>query len=347
MTAKKTSPAAKLPAQTQDPQEFPDQISLSKTERYLLDDDVRLAVRMAWATSRPLLVVGEAGCGKTQLAAALGAAWQIPCIAQTIHARTEAQDLFFHFDAVARLSDAQMRGALGGTPNAPGRTGATQGCDPLNPAHYLRPGPLWWALNAESAWALNQGRPDSFQLTAPTGLPAQWAGGASVVLLDEVDKGSDELSESLLEVLDERRFTVPWTGQRVEQAKTARPFLLMTSNGSRPLPPPFLRRCIVLSMHLPESRDSLLPWLLLRGRAHFPAREVKDGAMERAAELIFEDRSRARDQQRYKPGVAEYLYLCQAVATLASGQGLEAQRALVESLAPSVTRHKGEANRVH
>lgn len=330
-----------------DPQNFPAAVPLSNSNNYLLDDEVRLAVRMAWATSRPLLVVGEAGCGKTQLAAALSAQWQVPCIAQTIHARTEAQDLFFHFDAVARLSDAQMRAALGMGTVQPNTLKAVDGCDPLNPAHYLRPGPLWWALNASSAWALNTGRPQRFQILAPHGLPAQWVGGASVVLLDEVDKGSDELAESLLEVLDAKCFTVPWTGQKIEQAKTAQPFLLLTSNGSRPLPPPFLRRCIVLSMSRLEEQASPLQWLVQRGRAHFSKRQVKEDAMLRAAELVLEDRGKAAAQQRYRPGVAEYLYLCEAVARLASGQAVGVQRELIESLAPSVTSHKGTANRVH
>jgi MoxR-like ATPase len=342
-TKKKPSATPKV----EDPDAFPASIHLGGAHSYLFDNEVRLAVRMAWATSRPLLVVGEAGCGKTQLAQALGAAWRVPCIAQTIHARTDAQDLFFHFDAVARLSDAQVRGVAAAAGAGKESKASAQSCDPLNPAHYLRPGPLWWALNAESALALNADRPAAFAVKPPADLPPNWTGGASVVLLDEVDKGSDELAESLLEVLDARCFTVPWTGQKVSQAPTTQPFLLMTSNGSRPLPPPFLRRCIVLAMHLPEEPAALVPWLAQRARAHFTARQVKDAALARAAELICEDRSAAKSQQRYKPGVAEYLYLCEAVAQLAASKNAEQQCALIEGLAPSVTRHKGEANRAH
>lgn len=325
-----------------DPIQFPDALPLDNAAKYLLDEQARLAVRMAWATSRPLLVVGEAGCGKTQLAQALALQWAVPLFARAVHARTEAQDLFFHFDAVARLSDAQMRSALGQS-NA--KTAIAAGCNPLDPAHYLRPGPLWWALNTSSAWHLNTDRPEAYKLRGPQGMPPQWPGGPSVVLIDEVDKGSDELAESLLEVLDTGRFHVPWTGQDIDRDPASQPFLLLTSNGARQLPAPFLRRCIVLAMQLPA--DGLVDWLIQRGRMHFTLKQVKNDALKRAAELIDEDRHKSPSERRYRPGVAEYIYLCYAVSKLAKNGSAQAQVDLVESLAPSVTWHKGEANRQH
>lgn len=328
-----------------DPNSFGEAILLDGQAKYLLDADTRLAVRMAWATSRPLLVVGEAGCGKTHLAQALANGWEVPLLAHTVHARTEAQDLFFHFDAVARLSDAQLRSALGQQQAEEAKRWIEESCNPLKPSHYLRPGPLWWALNAPKAWALNADRPPQYALRTSSGLPTDWAGGTSVVLIDEVDKGSDELAESLLEVLDTGRFTVPWTGETIVRHETSRPFLLLTSNGARQLPAPFLRRCIVLAMQLPQ--DGLVDWLIRRGRAHFSVDQVKDDTLRRAGELISEDRIKAAAERRYKPGVAEYLYLCEAVSALAAEVQPEAQCKLIEDLAPSVTRHKGEANRVH
>ncbi|GAA4804887.1 AAA family ATPase [Lysobacter hankyongensis] len=326
-----------------DPHFFDESLPLEGDARYLLDDRAKLAVRMAWATSRPLLVVGEAGCGKTRLAQALAKAWGVPLFARTIHARTEAQDLFFHFDAIARLSDAQLRSALGALGPAIDAV-KPKYCDPLKPSHYLRPGPLWWAINAPSAWRLNDGRPDPFKVIAPYGMPPEWSGGASVILIDEVDKGSDELAESLLELLDEKRFSVPWTGQEVLGDPKSEPFLLLTSNGARQLPAPFLRRCIVLAMQLPT--DGLVDWLMKRGRLHFTASKIKDDALRRAAELIDEDRRSVSSKQRYRPGVAEYIDLCEAITELAANASAHEQIALIESLAPSVTSHKGEANRL-
>jgi MoxR-like ATPase len=341
MISRKAEHRAKL-SSLSDPHLFDQSLPLDGRSRYLLEDDARLAIRMAWATSRPLLVVGEAGCGKTQLAQALANAWDVPLFSRGVHARTEAQDLFFHFDAVARLSDAQLRSALGKVVSS---AAPAIGCDPLNPAHYLRPGPLWWAINSPSAWRLDDGRPPAYRLSAPKGMPPKWPGGPSVVLIDEVDKGSDELAESLLEVLDTGRFHVPSTGQDIDRHPASQPFLLLTSNGARQLPAPFLRRCIVLAMQLPV--EGLVGWLMQRGRMHFTATQVKDDALRRAAELVDEDRRRDISVQRYRPGVAEYIYLCDAVSRLAPDVSAVAQRELVETLAPSVTSHKGEANRQH
>jgi MoxR-like ATPase len=331
------------PLGLRDPAEFGDALPLEDSVVYLFDQDVRLAVRMAWVTSRPLLVVGEAGCGKTHLAKALARAWQVPLLSKTVHARTEAQDLFYHFDAVARLADAQLRSALGG---AAVDAEIVADCDPRNPEHYLRPEILWWALNASSARALNTSRPSGHRFHLPPGLPESWAGGASVVLIDEVDKGSDELAESLLEVLGEGSFLVPWTGRKIESdpSSSSKSFLLLTSNGSRPLPAPFLRRCIVLSMQVGAD---VVSWLCRRGRAHFTPAQVKDAALQRAAELIAEDREKGASERRYKPGLAEFLYLCEAVAKLAAEQPADVQRGLIDDLAPSVTRHKGDADRFH
>lgn len=330
----------KITKRLTDPQDFPAQLTLPPAQsQYILDDSVRLAVRMAWATGRPLLVVGEVGCGKTQLAHALAAQWHVPCIAETIHARTEAQDLFFHFDAVARLSDAQMSAAL----NAQAQNSTRVGCDPLQPRHYLRPGALWWALNAPSIEMLNQDRPPQFKVQTREGLPEAWQGGANVVLIDEIDKGSDDLAESLLEVLDIGAFTVPWTGQRVKRSANAEPFLIITSNGARPLPPPFLRRCIVLAMQVPEG-DALREYFVQRGKAHFDNTQIKVGAMQRAAELVAQDRESVNHNQRYKPGVAEFLLLCDAIANIAPSQSEQEQIGLIDALAPSVTTQKGEAN---
>ena len=70
------------------------------------------AVNAALAAKRPLLVRGEPGIGKSQLARAaakaLGRAF-VPCV---VDSRTESRDLLWHYDAVARLADAQLLGAL-------------------------------------------------------------------------------------------------------------------------------------------------------------------------------------------------------------------------------------------
>lgn len=325
-----------------DPQHFPDSLPLTDDAQgasYILDSDTRLALRMAWVTQRPLLVVGEAGCGKTDLARALARSWGVPLLSHVVHARTEAADLLYQFDAVARLADAQVFAAL--------QEKAPEGADPLDARHYLRPGPLWWLINRTSASNLNNDRQPHRQFEPPAGMDT--AAEGAVVLIDEIDKGTEAVTEGLLEVLDTQSFTVPWTGQRVElPAKdpkqvraTGRNLVLITSNAARDLPAPFLRRCIALHMALPSDHSELIDWLIKRGQAHCGrAQTCSPEAMRQAAQVIAEHRTQT---DAYRPGLAEFLYLLDAVTALAPGDKKQ-QEALVKDFAPSVTGHKAQAS---
>ena len=298
-------------------------------ERYILDDRTRLALRMAHGARRPLLVVGEAGCGKTQLATALACAWRVPLLKQVMHAHSKAEDLLYHFDAVARLADAQVYAALR-------EENKGQTSDPLDAVHYLRPGPMWWAWDWATAHTL--------RLAKPPVQPEDWqADQGCVVLIDEIDKAGGS-AEGLLEVLDTGGFDVPWTGQSVlprQDGPGAAPLVIITSNGARELPAPFLRRCIVLAMTVPET--DLEAWLVQRARAHFAEARCPDPVPAKAATIIAQDRHLAGQAGRYVPGVAEYLDLLRAAVELVPAGNADAQIALLADLAPHVTVDKGKA----
>jgi MoxR-like ATPase len=316
-----------------DPKSFSDKLPLRNGEgapAYIFDNDARLAVRMAWITGRPLLVVGEAGCGKTDLAQAVATAWGVPLLPHVVHARTEASDLLYHFDAVARLADAQIYATLAKQ--------RTEEMDPLAAANYIRPGVLWWSIDHTSALKLNDGREPVRRFEAPKGISD---GQGAVVLIDEIDKGTEEVTEGLLEVLDTRSFTVPWTGQRIQEPENAHPsrrLTVITSNGAREMPAPFLRRCIALSMTLPTEHAQLSEWLIERAKAHQGKRKYQDDAVNAAVKVIVEHRI---ESGAYKAGLAEFLYLLDAAHDLAESD--KEQEHLIKALAPSVTSHKTAA----
>lgn len=78
---------------------------------HVFDEESALAVEMALAASRPLLVRGEPGSGKSQLARAAAQVLNRCLIAEFISSASEGQDLLWHYDPVARLSDAQTAAA--------------------------------------------------------------------------------------------------------------------------------------------------------------------------------------------------------------------------------------------
>src|SRR5215831_19488070 len=78
---------------------------------HVIDEDSILAINAALATGRPLLVRGEPGTGKSQLARAAAQALGRAFVSHAVDARTETRDLLWTVDAVARLAEAQVMGA--------------------------------------------------------------------------------------------------------------------------------------------------------------------------------------------------------------------------------------------
>jgi MoxR-like ATPase len=78
------------------------------TERYVATDDLRIAVNAAVTLQRPLLVKGEPGTGKTQLAYEVADALGAPLITWHVKSTTKAQQGLYEYDAVTRLRDSQL-----------------------------------------------------------------------------------------------------------------------------------------------------------------------------------------------------------------------------------------------
>lgn len=78
------------------------------SERYVATDDLKLAVNAAVTLGRPLLIKGEPGTGKTQLAEEVAAALGRPLFDWHIKSTTKAQQGLYEYDAVSRLRDSQL-----------------------------------------------------------------------------------------------------------------------------------------------------------------------------------------------------------------------------------------------
>ncbi len=102
------------------------------TPGYIATEDLSIAVNAANILERPLLVKGEPGTGKTQLAEEVAAALEAPLITWHIKSTTRAQQGLYEYDAVARLRDSQL--------------GDAKVHDISN---YIVPGKLWEAFESE------------------------------------------------------------------------------------------------------------------------------------------------------------------------------------------------------
>jgi MoxR-like ATPase len=78
------------------------------TRRYVATDDLKVAVNAAITLSRPLLVKGEPGTGKTALALEVADAIGVPIIEWHIKSTTKAHQGLYEYDAVSRLRDSQL-----------------------------------------------------------------------------------------------------------------------------------------------------------------------------------------------------------------------------------------------
>ena len=102
------------------------------TENYVATDDLKVAVNAAVTLERPLLVKGEPGTGKTELARQVSSALGLEMIEWHIKSTTKAQQGLYEYDAVSRLRDSQL--------------GDERVHDVAN---YIKKGKLWQAFAAE------------------------------------------------------------------------------------------------------------------------------------------------------------------------------------------------------
>ncbi len=78
------------------------------TDNYIATDDLEMAVNAAVTLERPILVKGEPGTGKTQLATEVAAALGMPLYEWHIKSTTKARQGLYEYDAVSRLRDSQL-----------------------------------------------------------------------------------------------------------------------------------------------------------------------------------------------------------------------------------------------
>lgn len=215
-----------------------------KGDSYLPDKTLVQAADVALQLERPLLLMGEPGSGKTRFAGAvaneLGWAFREWYVKSTQTAR----DALYTYDLVGRLRDGQLLAN-----------------------NVIR--------EEKEREALLSKKPEDYVELKELGL-ALTAKEPAVLLIDEIDKADRDFPNDLLLELDEGRFVVEETGEKMGSKQDL--LVVITSNNERELPEPFLRRCVfyhigfpgpellhrILKVHMPKHSDEVLERVLTR-----------------------------------------------------------------------------------
>jgi MoxR-like ATPase len=173
-------------------------------ESYLADRPLALAVHLAIVLGQPLLLEGEAGVGKTEVARALAAATGAHLIRLQCHEGIDLHHAVYDWDYARQL--LALRAA---------EAGIEKGVDSeLFSRRFLLRRPLLEALEYD---------------------------GPVVLLIDEIDRADDEFEAFLLEFLSDFAVTIPELGTI---AAGQRPVVILTSNRTRELHDALKRRCL-------------------------------------------------------------------------------------------------------
>lgn len=254
-------------------------------------DEVQLeAIKAAELAERPLLIRGEPGLGKSQIARAIATVMRWRLVTTVVNARTEIDDLLFSFDYIERLSEGN-RG------------------EPVSDlSRYIRKGPIWRALSANKKDHSKRDKPGN---SGEKGYYQPTDG--CVLLIDEIDKAHPDIPNALLEVLNAGSFDVPTTDQTIGDGTSGKRFIVITSNRERSLPAAFLRRCATLHLDLGKAPVERLLSISDAHRSSGLLPELNDEICEKAADVI-EQARREAGVDEYKPGTSEYLDLLRAVS---------------------------------
>ena len=196
----------------------------STSGHYVISAEDAKVVDIAIKLQRPLLVEGEAGCGKTQLAYAIASQLGLEGpIRIQVKSTSQAKDLFYRFDALGRLQDSQ---------NVIHREKAQW------VYKYISLEPFGEAIRSGQKCVVLIDEIDKADIDFPNDL------------LDVLDENHFQVDDLPASEETAARADIGY-GRQVSSPSAVKPIVVITSNQEKSLPEAFLRRCIFLELSFP------------------------------------------------------------------------------------------------
>ena len=216
-------------------------------QSYYLSDTspLKSAVFLALKLGKPLLITGEPGTGKTQLA--YWAAWYLstktdpnivsflpdPFVFHT-KSNSASRDLFYHYDAISHFQDKEGKKDVADFISLAAMGQAI--CQTLGREVLLSQYGLEGIRNIDTIL------PDPH---------------SSVLLIDEIDKATRDFPNDLLNEIESSKFSIPEMEKEIPRStdRKTRNLIILTSNSERSLPDAFLRRCLFYNVAFPTDSE--------------------------------------------------------------------------------------------
>jgi MoxR-like ATPase len=257
-------------------------------EQYILDDGLKRAVETALRFNQPLLLTGEPGTGKTQLAYKVAKDLsdqtnrrfgEKPLRFNT-KTTSKASDLFYIYDALGHFQQANLKDA--------------SQTKIKNTAEFIELQALGKAIVLANP-QLNYVGKFNFEM------PAQAM--SSVVLIDEVDKAPRDFTNDILNEIEDREFSIKEQDNfkvKMDNQNGQRVLVIMTSNSEKNLPEAFLRRCVFY--HIPSPGPARLKEIV---KMHLLSSDrIPDETLQKLADTFWELRKKVT---RKAPATAEFV----------------------------------------
>lgn len=188
---------------------------------YIADDEIATTLMLADRLGKPILVEGPPGCGKTELAKAVARMTKGELVRLQCYRGLDTENAVYEWDYMKQF----LRIRAEGEANEQYDPDAIE--DSIFEEEYLLERPILEALRN---------------------------GERSVLLIDEIDRASEDFEAFLLEVLDEFQLTIPELGTIQADEE---PIVVITSNRTRKIGDALKRRCLYLHLDPPTFEKEL------------------------------------------------------------------------------------------